>query len=160
MVFGSYLNWLLLLGLPLAVGHFANWHDGTMFWLSLACLVSLAERLAFATEQLSLHTSPTIGGLLNATFGNMTELIVCVFALRDGLERVVQLSLLGSVLSNLMLVLGASFLVGGLRYKEQRFKDAVGQANTGLLLMAAMALILPTMLKLTGADRDRSDDAR
>ena len=72
--------------------------------------------------------------------------------------RVVQLSLLGSVLSNLLLVLGAAFFFGGLRYKKQKFKLVVGQVNSGLLMLAAVALILPTMLVHTGKDEDVSDD--
>eukprot|EP00039_Didymoeca_costata_P012747 m.185255 g.185255 ORF g.185255 m.185255 type:complete len:411 (+) comp15568_c0_seq2:432-1664(+) len=160
VLLGSRLNVLLLFAIPMVWFSFYHSHDGVLFWTSLIVLIPLAERISFVTEQLAQHTNPTLGGLLNATFGNITELIVCIFALIDGYMRVVQLSLLGSVLSNLLLVLGASFFVGGIKYKEQNFKEAVGQANTGLLTLAAMALIMPTMLRLTGADDDRSDDLR
>ena len=104
MVFGSSFNLLLFLLFPLAMGVHSGWPDGVMFWLSLGLLIPLAERLSFVTEQLAMHTTPTMGGLLNATFGNLTELIVCLLALAEGKTRVVQLSLLGSVLSNLLLV--------------------------------------------------------
>eukprot|EP00040_Diaphanoeca_grandis_P027305 m.155028 g.155028 ORF g.155028 m.155028 type:complete len:434 (+) comp30921_c0_seq1:190-1491(+) len=154
----SRLNILLLMGFPLLMGSYNGWSDGLQFWLSLIVLVPLAERLSFVTEQLAAHTSSTIGGLLNATFGNLTELIVCYFALKDGLLRVVQLSLLGSVLSNLLLVLGMSFIVGGLRHKVQKFKEAVGHVNSGLLLLASSALVVPTLLIKTGKDNDQTDD--
>jgi Ca2+:H+ antiporter len=75
-----------------------------------------------------------------------------------GLIRVVQLSLLGSVLSNLLLVLGASFMIGGFRYKKQKFKQIVGQVNSGLLMLGAIALILPTILVHSGKDVDVTND--
>ena len=96
--------------------------DGNLafvFTFSLLAIAPFAERLSYVTEQLALHTSQTLGGLLNATFGNVTELIVSLFALRAGLLRIVQVSLLGSILSNLLLVLGTAFLVGGIKYPSQ-----------------------------------------
>jgi Ca2+:H+ antiporter len=83
-----------------------NAGDGPTFTLSLLALCPLAERLGYVTEEMAKHTNATIGGLLNATFGNLTEMIVSIFALQAGLLRVVQLSLLGSILSNMLLVLG------------------------------------------------------
>ena len=100
LLFGSKLN-VLLVCVPLAMLSSAFGWDGSLtFALALAALCPLAERLGFVTEQLAMHTNSTIGGLLNATFGNATEMIVSLFAIRNGLLRVVQLSLLGSVLSN------------------------------------------------------------
>eukprot|EP00041_Stephanoeca_diplocostata_P016726 m.330455 g.330455 ORF g.330455 m.330455 type:complete len:430 (-) comp20461_c0_seq2:185-1474(-) len=158
VLFGAKSN-VLLLALPvLWMAEAMQADPGLRFWISLVCLVPLAERLSFVTEQMALHTNSTIGGLLNATFGNVTELMVCIFALREGLIRVVQLSLLGSIISNLLLVLGFSFFVGGIRYKEQKFKEVIGNINSGLLMLSATALLLPTLLKLTGADTDDSDD--
>lgn len=87
--------------------------------------------------------------LLNATFGNVTEIIVSLFAIRNGLLRIVQLSLLGSILSNLLLVLGCSFLCGGLKYKEQVFLVDGVRANTSLLMLGMITLLLPTMLDIT-----------
>ena len=109
------------------------------------------------TEQMALHTNATIGGLLNATFGNATEMIVCIFAIRSGLLRIVQLSLLGSVLSNLLLVLGCSFLLGGFRYKEQYFSADTVRANTSLLMLGMITLLLPAMLDITNTQENEDD---
>eukprot|EP00897_Mesotaenium_endlicherianum_P010786 jgi/Mesen1/9736/ME000695S09051 len=97
------------------------------------------------------------GGLLNATFGNATEIIISIFALREGLVRVVQLSLLGSILSNMLLVLGCAFLFGGLKRKEQRFNKAAALVNSGLLLMAVMGLLLPAVLQSTHTELHEQD---
>jgi hypothetical protein len=98
-----WFNVFLVL-VPLAIiSKLANWPQAAQFVLALLAMVPLAERLGFTTESLADHTNDTIGGLMNATMGNMPELIVALFALRDGLLRVVQTSLLGSILSNLLL---------------------------------------------------------
>uniref|UniRef100_A0A2N9J7X0 Vacuolar cation/proton exchanger n=1 Tax=Fagus sylvatica TaxID=28930 RepID=A0A2N9J7X0_FAGSY len=115
-----------------------------VFFLSLVGIAPLAERLGYATEQLAFYTGPTVGGLLNATFGNATELIISIFALKSGLIRIVQLSLLGSILSNLLLVLGCAFFCGGLVLQK-----ATAVVNSGLLLMAVMGLLFPAVLHYT-----------
>ena len=102
--------------------------------------------LGFCTEQLAIHTNEALGGLLNATFGNATELIVAITALYKGLFRLVQLSLLGSILSNLLLVLGCAFLFGGMRNKTQEFNKITSQVNSALLMIGMMALLFPTVL--------------
>ncbi|KAL5214819.1 hypothetical protein ABZP36_003971 [Zizania latifolia] len=121
---------------------------GWVFPLSLLGIIPLAERLGFATEQLALFTSPTVGGILNATFGNATELVISIHALRSGKLRVVQQSLLGSILSNLLLVLGCAFFSGGLSCGKtmQTFSKADAVVNSGLLLMAVMGLLIPAAL--------------
>ena len=128
-----------------------------MFTLSLLAICPLAERLGFITEQLAEYTNPTVGGLLNATFGNLTEVIVSIFALRAGLLRVVQLSLLGSILSNMLLVLGCAFLFGGLTRKEQTFNAEGVMMNFGLLLLAVMGLSLPALLHFTHTELHGTD---
>lgn len=149
LLFTSKLN-LLLLCTPFAfVAEWAEWGDTYVFMLCLLAIAPFAERLSFVTEQLALHTTETLGGLLNATFGNVTELIVSLFALQAGLYRIVQVSLLGSVLSNLLLVLGTAFLVGGLKHPEQRFNRTAQTASFGLLLLANMCLIFPMILDQT-----------
>ncbi|EEC75417.1 hypothetical protein OsI_11919 [Oryza sativa Indica Group] len=115
VILQAKINVLLPFG-PLAVMlHYlsAN-HQGWVFLFSLIGITPLAERLGYATEQLALYTGPTIGGLLNATFGNATEMIISLYALKNGMIRVVQQSLLGSILSNMLLVLGCAFFAGGL----------------------------------------------
>ncbi|KAK8542583.1 hypothetical protein V6N12_015175 [Hibiscus sabdariffa] len=129
--------------------------NGWVFFLSLLGITPLAERLGYATEQLAFYTGPTVGGLLNATFGNATEMIISIYALKSGMTRVVQLSLLGSILSNMLLVLGCAFFCGGLAYhrKEQVFNKATAVVNSGLLLMAVMGLLFPAVLHYTHTER-------
>jgi len=103
-----------------------------------------------------MHTSETLGGLLNATFGNVTELIVSLFALREGLLRIVQVSLLGSILSNLLLVLGCAFFAGGLRNREQTFNRMAASMNSALLVMGVMCLLFPTVLSATHEELEAS----
>ena len=113
LIFSSYLN-LLMLCTPFAgLAYYGGGSDGVVFALSLLAIAPFAERLSYVTEQLALYTNETLGGLLNATFGNVTELIVSLFALRAGMLRIVQVSLLGSILSNMLLVLGCAFFFGG-----------------------------------------------
>ncbi|PQQ15939.1 vacuolar cation/proton exchanger 5 [Prunus yedoensis var. nudiflora] len=126
-------------------------HNGWVFFFSLLGITPLAERLGYATEQLAFYTGATVGGLLNATFGNATELIISIYALKRGMLRVVQQSLLGSILSNMLLVLGCAFFSGGLVFheKEQVFNKATAVVNSGLLLMAVMGLLFPAVLHYT-----------
>lgn len=149
ILFTSSLNWLLVL-IPFAViGKMSGISDGWLFILSLLPICPLAERLGYVTEQMATYTNPTLGGLLNATFGNLTEMIVSFFALKAGLLRVVQLSLLGSILSNMLLVLGCAFLFGGMKFKTQTFnKTGVGM-NSALLLLAVISLSVPAVLHTT-----------
>ena len=143
----SKLNALLVCVPGAIASRHAGGSEGLVFIVSLLGICPLAERLGFLTEQLAEYTNPTVGGLLNATFGNLTEVIVSVFALRAGLLRVVQLSLLGSVLSNTLLVLGCAFLFGGTKRKEQRFNAEGTSMNFGLLMLSALAMALPTLLR-------------
>ncbi len=129
--------------------HATGGDPSMIFLCSLLAIAPFAERLSYVTEQLALHTSETLGGLLNATFGNVTELIVSLFALRSGLFRIVQVSLLGSILSNLLLVLGCAFFAGGVNYKVQTFNRHSAAVNAGLLALSVLALIFPMMLHAT-----------
>ncbi|XP_015880832.2 vacuolar cation/proton exchanger 5-like isoform X1 [Ziziphus jujuba] len=151
VVFSAKINLLMPFGpLAIVVDKFSG-HHGWVFFLSLLGIVPLAERLGYATEQLACYTGPTVGGLLNATFGNATELIISIYALRNGMTRVVQQSLLGSILSNMLLVLGCAFFAGGLVYskREQVFNKGAATVNSGLLLMAVMGLLFPAVLHST-----------
>ena len=142
--------YICLLCTPAAiVSYFIGWPDPVTFTLSLLSIAPFAERLGFVTEQLALHTNDTIGGLLNASFGNATELIIAISALKSGLYRVIQLSLLGSILSNMLLVLGTAFLFGGLKHKTQTFGRISGQVNATLLMLSCMGLLFPSILTNT-----------
>uniref|UniRef100_A0A383V9Q3 Sodium/calcium exchanger membrane region domain-containing protein n=1 Tax=Tetradesmus obliquus TaxID=3088 RepID=A0A383V9Q3_TETOB len=143
------MNVLLLL-LPFAViSKAVGWAAGATFLLSLLPLCSLAERLGMITEQLAMYTNDTLGGLLNATFGNATEVIIAAFAIKKGLLRVVKLTLLGSIISNLLLVMGSAFVAGGLLHPTQSFNQQGVVVNSGLLVLAVVAIMLPTLLSST-----------
>ncbi|WIA41716.1 hypothetical protein OEZ86_009061 [Tetradesmus obliquus] len=143
------MNVLLLL-LPFAViSKAVGWAAGATFLLSLLPLCSLAERLGMITEQLAMYTNDTLGGLLNATFGNATEVIIAAFAIKKGLLRVVKLTLLGSIISNLLLVMGSAFVAGGLLHPMQSFNQQGVVVNSGLLVLAVVAIMLPTLLSST-----------
>ena len=146
ILFNSYLNVLLIFVPVSAYGFSVGWSNEITFFTALLGLAPLAERLGFVTEQLAIHTNDTIGGLLNATFGNATEMMVAVSALFKGLYGLVQLSLLGSVLSNLLLVLGASMFVGGLTRRTQYFKKISSQVNSTLLMISTMGILFPSLL--------------
>ncbi|KAF8724819.1 hypothetical protein HU200_020757 [Digitaria exilis] len=120
-----------------------------VFILSLIGLIPLAERLSFLTEQVAFYTGPTVGGLLNATFGNVTEVIIAIFALYEGKVVVVKCSLLGSVLSNLLLVLGTSLFLGGLANlgTEQPYDRMQADVSTGLLILGVLCHSLPLLLR-------------
>ncbi|XP_073270068.1 vacuolar cation/proton exchanger 3-like isoform X2 [Primulina huaijiensis] len=144
------INILLPFG-PLAIMlHYITNKHGWVFFFSLLGITPLAERLGYATEQLAFCTGPTVGGLLNATFGNATEMIISMYALKNGMIRVVQQSLLGSILSNMLLVLGCAFFCGGIHNKKiQVFDQATALVNSGLLLMAVMGILFPAVLHFT-----------
>mmetsp|Transcript_36944 Transcript_36944/g.61244 ORF Transcript_36944/g.61244 Transcript_36944/m.61244 type:complete len:486 (-) Transcript_36944:439-1896(-) len=147
---GTPLNLLLVLvPLALAAGPL-KWTSGVVFALCCGAILPLAGILGDATEQVAMHTNDTLGGLLNATFGNATELIVCVFALSRGLLQVVQVSLLGSILSNTLLVLGCACVAGGLRKMQCKFNVVAARSNTTLLQISILGLMVPTLLEKTG----------
>lgn len=150
-LFSNKINLLIPFGpLAMLVDTLTGNH-GWVFFLSLLGIIPLAERLGWATEQLAFYTGPTVGGLLNATFGNATELIISMYAMKHGMLRVVQQSLLGSILSNMLLVLGCAFFCGGifLPKKEQVFDKSNAVMSSGLLLMAVMGLLFPAVLHFT-----------
>ncbi|CAI2162994.1 12802_t:CDS:2 [Funneliformis geosporum] len=139
----SYINWLLIF-LPLGfLANALNWSDTWIFTLNFFAIIPLAKLLAFATEDVSLRIGQTLGGLLNATFGNAVELIVSIIALKEGEVRVVQASMLGSIISNLLLVLGMCFVAGGIHHKEQSFNQTAAQTSSSLMTLACIGLIIP-----------------
>jgi len=144
MIFGSPTN-LMLLFIPFAVAsHKLNWSPTAVFVLNFLAMIPLATLLGDFTEEAAAHTNQTIGGLLNASFGNAVEVVVAVQALLAGEYRVVQASMIGSIFSNLLLVLGSCFFFGGLYYSEQEFQPMAATANMGLLGLSCIALVLPT----------------
>lgn len=139
----SPVNYLLIfVPLGLIAGVF-QWSSNAVFWINFFAIVPLASLLAFATEELSEHTGETIGGLLNATFGNAVELIVSIIALKENQIRIVQASMLGSILSNLLLVLGCCFIAGGITRVQQTFNQTVAQTMSSLMALATAGLLIP-----------------
>ncbi|KAL9615925.1 MAG: hypothetical protein Q9204_008640 [Flavoplaca sp. TL-2023a] len=129
---------------PVGIGvHFSNVSSIGVFVINFIAIIPLAALLSYATEELALRTGETFGGLLNATFGNAVELIVSILALTQGKVDIVQESLIGSILSNLLLVLGMSFFLGGLNRIEQHFNVTVAQTASSLLALAIGSLIIP-----------------
>jgi Ca2+:H+ antiporter len=144
----TQINWLyvLLVGAPLAVvSNAAHWGPLWVFGLACAALIPLADLIGRSTEMLSERTGPRIGGLLNATLGNAAELIITIVAIRGGLLDLVKASITGSILGNLLLVLGASLLLGGLKNGTQKFDRVRAGQNSTMLLMALIALAIPTL---------------
>ncbi|KAG2429439.1 hypothetical protein HYH02_014094 [Chlamydomonas schloesseri] len=144
IILGSPINLLLLITpVGLAAGYL-NWSAGYVFMLNFLSLVPLALVLGDVTEDLALRYGSVIGGLINATFGNIVEVILSIAALLNGLYGVVAASLLGSILSNLLLVMGCSFFFGGLWNKTQKFNATGNQASGSLLFLAALGFLIPT----------------
>lgn len=141
---------VLFPAVPLAIAaQCAHFGQVWVFTLSLLGLIPLAERVSFLTEQIAIYTGPTVGGLLNATCGNATELIIALFALMGGQIEVVKCSLLGSVLSNLLLVLGTSLFCGGVVNlgSDQPYDRTQADVSTSLLILGVLCQSLPLMLR-------------
>jgi Ca2+:H+ antiporter len=119
-----------------------------IFFAAAIAVVPTAALMGEATEQLAVRSGPGIGGLLNVTFGNAPELIIAFIALLEGLQEVVKASLVGSIIGNILLVLGASMLVGGLGRDRQTFNRTTAHAQSSMLLLALTALILPAIFEL------------
>ncbi|GLT27273.1 hypothetical protein SLA2020_022830 [Shorea laevis] len=150
VILGTKLT-VLFPAIPLAMAaDFYKFGRPWIFALSLLGLTPLAERVSFLlTEQIAYYTGPTVGGLLNATCGNATELIIALFALYQGKIHVLKYSLLGSIISNLLLVLGSSLLCGGLANlkKEQRYDRKQADVNSLLLLLGLLCHMLPLLFR-------------
>ncbi|KAL8293474.1 hypothetical protein RQP46_000175 [Phenoliferia psychrophenolica] len=139
----SWLN-VLLVFIPVGWAlHFVHVNDTIIFVTTFLAIIPLAKLLGFGTEEIALRVGQTLGGLLNATLGNAVELIVAIIALVKCELRVVQSSLLGSILSNLLLVLGMCFFAGGVKFSEQGFKDTAAQLNSSLLVISVIAILIP-----------------
>jgi Ca2+:H+ antiporter len=145
---GNYVITALLAFVPIGIALGASHqNDSAVFILNFLAIIPLAKLLGDATEELALHTSQSVGGLLNATFGNAVEIIISIFALKAGLIRVVQSSLIGSILSNLLLVLGMCFLAGGIYHTDLKFSQTAAQTSIGILFIAVLGVMMPAALK-------------
>jgi len=135
----------LLVFIPISIAaHFFHWGSLVVFMTSGLGIIPLAAWMGKATEEISIVLGPAIGGLLNATFGNATELIIAVVALKAGLVGLVKATITGSIIGNLLLVTGLAMLLGGLRYREQEFQATAARMNSSSLNLAVIAILLPT----------------
>jgi Ca2+:H+ antiporter len=145
--------YLLVPFIPLAIAlPRAHASDSLIFISAALGIIPTAALMGRATEELASRSGPGIGGLLNVTFGNAPELIITLFALGEGLHEVVKASLIGSILGNILLVLGASMFIGGLGRDRQRFSRTSASAQTSMLLLACAALVMPAIFQLVRGD--------
>jgi len=150
----KYLRILLIFGIVAIVADLLGWSPLLVFIFSGLAMIPLAGLMGEATEALAVHTGPRLGGLLNATLGNAAELIITIMAIREGILNpaindhmleLVRASLTGSIMGNILLVLGLSVLVGGLRHGTQKFDRAHAGTNATMLMLAVAALIIPSI---------------
>lgn len=123
----------------------SHWQPELIFLFSALGIVPLAKLIGEATEELAVHTGPRIGGLLNATLGNAAELIITIFALNEGLNDLVRASIVGSIIGNVLVVLGLSIFLGGLKNGRQSFNRRTAGMNGILLILAVAALVVPSL---------------
>jgi Ca2+:H+ antiporter len=150
----KFLNVLLVFGVVAIVANLLGWSPLLVFVASGLTMIPLAGLMGEATEALALRTGPRLGGLLNATLGNTAELIITIMAIREGIRNpaineqmleLVRASLTGSIMGNILLVLGLSVLVGGLRHGTQKFDRGHAGTNATMLMLAVAALIIPSI---------------
>ncbi|MCE5221253.1 MAG: calcium/proton exchanger [Clostridium sp.] len=140
----------LLIFVPISfIAEFIHASPSIMFILAAFSIIPLAGLMGEGTEEISFYSGPKIGGFLNGTFGNATELIISFFALKEGLFEVVKSSIAGAVIGNVLLVLGASMLAGGLKYKTQTFNKKVVEVSSSMLLFAVVGLCVPALFTHT-----------
>jgi Ca2+:H+ antiporter len=131
-----------------------------VFFCAALAIVPLASLIVHATEHLAVRTGPAIGGLLNATFGNLPELIIAMTALRAGLLETVRASLIGVLLANILLALGIAFLLGGLRHRVQQYNSAGAATYASMMLLAAVSMVVPsTFHRVLGSSAPRHSTA-
>ncbi|KAL4754486.1 hypothetical protein BDW72DRAFT_127997 [Aspergillus terricola var. indicus] len=154
-VLNSWIN-ILILAAPVGIAlNYVDVDPVAVFVVNFIAIIPLAAMLSFATEEIALRTGETIGGLLNASFGNAVELIVAIIALVHDEVLIVQTSLIGSMLSNLLLVMGMCFFFGGINRLEQHFNPVVAQTAASLLSLSVGALVIPTAFD-AWSDADKS----
>lgn len=144
------LNWLLIfVPITAALEFFFHPSDVVLFSVAALSIIPIAANMGQATENLAVRTGPTVGGLLNATFGNATELIIAFFALQAGKTEVVKASITGSMIGNMLFVLGLALLLGGFKYAKQSFNKEMAGSLASLLLIVMIAFLVPALFDFT-----------
>jgi Ca2+:H+ antiporter len=146
------LDWLLVLVPVSIVLELAGGNELLVFLTSAGAILPLAGLIGRSTDQLAMHTGPRIGGLVNATFGNVTELVIAIFLILDDKVDIVKASLTGSIIGNLLLVLGLSFLLGGLKHEEQTYNARAASIHATSLVLAVTGLLMPALFALGGRE--------
>ncbi|EXJ87448.1 hypothetical protein A1O3_04408 [Capronia epimyces CBS 606.96] len=164
ILFSSWVNWLLVfVPVGIILGILVDWvhidvvSPSAVFAINAVAIIPLASLLSYATESVALRLGDTVGALLNVTFGNAVELIIFIIALASKQIRVVQAAALGSILSNLLLILGMCFVAGGLRFREQLYNSTVSQMSACLLCLSVISLLLPTAFHASFSDTEKAD---
>lgn len=151
-----YLYWLLIIAPIVVVLEIVGINNHPlMFVLSALALIPLAAVLGVATENVAEFTGQKIGGLLNATLGNAAELIITIVALREGLDMVVKASIAGSIIGNILVVLGASILIGGLKNGEQTFDQRTASTNASMMSLAVIVMMIPAVFAIGRSEGER-----
>jgi Ca2+:H+ antiporter len=147
MLIKNLIPLILLVFVPISIAaDWFQWGETAVFFTSALAIIPLSIWLSTATEKVAVVTGPTLGGLVNAFFGNATELIIALVALKEGLVDIVKASITGTLLSDLLLLMGLAMLAGGLRYKEQEFKPILTRVNGSSMTLAVAAIALPTLV--------------
>src|SRR4051794_21357955 len=150
-----YLNLIGYVAIPVTflvhlwLGKGKDWEPTATFVLAALGVIPLAQLMGESTEHLAERTGPTLGGLLNATFGNAAELIIAIIAISKGLNDIVKASLTGSILGNLLLVSGAAMLAGGWSREKQSFSRQSTETNAGLLCISVAGMLFPAIFHFT-----------
>jgi Ca2+:H+ antiporter len=153
----KYVKYALFLFAILAVvGELLDWPPVLIFFAAAFGVVPMAGLMGKATEELAIYTGPKVGGLLNATLGNAAELIITIVAIREGLLTLVLASITGSILGNILLILGFSMLLGGLKHGRQKFDRTQAGVNSTMLILALIALAIPSFFNFRIADVNES----
>lgn len=151
-IFSIYLLFVFI-PISLALEHFKADAHALIFFSAALAIIPIARLISEATENLSHYTGQSIGGLLNATFGNFPELIIIMMALHAGLHEMVLASLIGAVLANLLLALGVSFFVGGLKHHTQDFNPVSARVYSSMMFIAVISMVVPSSFnRLFGSD--------
>lgn len=150
MLIKNLIPLLLLVFVPISIAaDRLEWGETAVFFTSAFAIIPLSIWLSTATEKVAVVTGPTLGGLVNAFFGNATELIIALVALKEGLVDIVKASITGTLLSDLLLLMGLAMLAGGIRYKEQTFQPILTRVNGSSMTLAVAAIALPTLVIYT-----------
>jgi Ca2+:H+ antiporter len=153
----KYLNYgLMILAVVAFLGEFLDLPPVLIFFMAALGVVPMAGLMGRATEELAIYTGPKLGGLLNATLGNAAEIIISIVAIREGLLTLVLASITGSILGNILLILGFSMLLGGMRHGVQKFDRTQAGVNATMLILALIALAIPSIFNTRIANIDQN----